>query len=313
MMKHLILSLLLISSYWVSAQKLASNFNSSRNWMNNKKEIYFTAGATQFLGDLGGRDRIGTQKSPADIDWAATRFGFGAGYRFRFHPFWATSTNLYFGLVSGDDAHTNEIIRNSRNLHFRAQLVELSQRIEFIIFANEQVGARYSLRGVKGMRSKADQIYLFTGIGGVFFNPQQKINGDWTHLHPLSTEGQGLPGGADEYMRFTASVPMGLGFKIALRGEWRLGMELSYHLTFTDYIDDVSTTYYDRDFLAANIGPEAAAAADPSNKNNNWFDAGQQRGNPDDNDTYLFANIVLTRNLGKRMARGPRWRGRPKY
>ncbi len=312
-MKYLILTLFFVVGTHVSAQKLASNFNTSRNWMNNKKEVYFAAGATQFLGDLGGRDQVGTQKSLADIDWAATRFGFGAGYRFRFHPFWATSTNLYFGLLSGDDAHTNELIRNSRNLHFRSQLIELSQRIEFILFANEQVGARYSLKGVKGMRSKADQIYLFTGIGGFFFNPQMRIDGDWTNLHPLKTEGQGLPGGPDEYSRFSASIPMGIGFKVALRGEWRIGMEVSYHLTFTDYIDDVSGNYYDRDYLMENIGPESAYASNPAKANHNWFDRGQQRGNPDDNDTYFLANIVLTRNLGKKMPRGPKWRGRPKY
>ena len=277
--------------------QFASHFNTNSNWEANRREIFLAVGATQFMGDLGGRDRIGTQKSIIDWDWAAVRMGAGLGYRYRFKPKWATTTKLYFGYVSGDDAHTNEIIRNSRNLSFRSPLLELSQRIEFNIYTHERIGARYSIPGLKGMKSKAEFIYIYTGIGGFFFNPQMNIEGRWTNLHPLRTEGQGLPDGPDEYKRISISIPFGIGFKVSIGQFWRIGLEMDYHLTFTDYLDDVSTDYYNPQVLASNFGNDAGYASNPAKQNHSWFAPGQQRGNPDDNDAFFYANIVFTRNI----------------
>jgi hypothetical protein len=295
--------------------QFSSNFNSSRNWSLNKHELFFALGATQFLGDLGGLNKIGSQNSIVDLDWPATRPGVGVGYRFRFHPMWATSTQIYFGLLNGDDANTDEIIRRSRNLSFRSPILELSQRIECILFANERVGARYRIKGLKGSRPKSDLIYIFSGISGFYFNPQAQIDGDWTNLRPLRTEGQGLSGGPDEYSRINFAIPFGVGFKLGMGNFWRIGMELSYNKTFTDYIDDVSTDYYDPSVLAAEVGQDAVYAANPAIENHSWFTSGQQRGNPEDNDSYLFANIVLTRNITypKPKKNRIKWKGRTKF
>ncbi|MFN6014933.1 MAG: hypothetical protein ACK47F_09630, partial [Flavobacteriales bacterium] len=149
-----------------------TNFNTQRNWSLNKKEIMFGFGATQFTGDLGGRDRIGTDYSLVDIDLPSTSIGGMIGFRYRFHPYWATTTSLNIGRLKGDDALTNEVIRESRNLHFRSIVVELHQRIECIVFANEKFGARYKLPGHKGFKDHNEQIYLFTGVGINYFNPK---------------------------------------------------------------------------------------------------------------------------------------------
>lgn len=310
----LLLSLVFVASTTIG--QMASNFNSSRNWSMNKHEIFFAIGGTQFLGDLGGRNQIGTQKSLADIDFNSTRIGGGLGYRFRFHPRFATSTQLYFGLLDGKDSNTDEIIRRSRNLSFRSPLLELSQRLEFILLANEKVGARYKIRGLKGMRPKSDLLYIFSGISGFYFNPQTQINGEWTNLRPLRTEGQGLPGGAEEYGPINFAIPFGIGFKLGIGNFWRIGMEVSYNKTFTDYLDDVSTDYYDPSVLAAEVGDDAVYAANPAIENHGWFTEGMQRGNPNDKDAYLFANIILTRNITYPKQRGGgriKWKGRTKF
>ncbi len=52
-----------------------TNFNTQRNWSLNKKELVFGFGATQFTGDLGGRDNIGKDFSLVDMDFPATGFG----------------------------------------------------------------------------------------------------------------------------------------------------------------------------------------------------------------------------------------------
>jgi hypothetical protein len=274
-------------------------------------------GGTQFLGDLGGRDQIGTDFSLADLDWPSTSLGGMIGYRFRFHPYWATTSSLNIGMLKGDDALTNEIIRESRNLHFRTMIFEFQQRIECIILANEKFGHRYGLGGhSKKMGNHNEQVYLFTGAGVSYFNPKAQYNGKWVALRPLSTEGQGLDGGPAKVLGVTATIPFGIGARMGIGRMWRIGIEATYVKTFSDYIDDVSTVYYDRDILAAQVGPEAAFLSNPSTQNTTWFAAGQQRGDKQ-KDAYFYLNLTVARNITykdyAKARRMNKWKGRYKF
>jgi len=313
-MKLLTGLVLLLSAGYAYSQH--TNFNTQRNWSLNKKEIMFGGGATQFLGDLGGRDQIGKDYSLADIDFPSTFWNGMVGYRYRFHPYWATSSVLNVGMVRGNDALTNEIIRESRNLHFRSMVIEYSQRIECIILANEKFGARYRIPGMKGFKNHNEQIYLFTGVGVSYFNPKAQYNGNWTALRPLRTEGQGLAEGPKEYLPVTATIPFGIGFRMGIGRMWRLGIEATYVKTFTDYMDDVSGTYYDPSALASQVGPEAAYLSNPSVQNSSWFAAGQQRGDKQ-NDAYFYLNLVFYRNITykdyAKARKAPKWKGRYKF
>jgi len=313
-MKYLIyLSLFFVGT----AYSQHTNFNTQRNWSLNKKEIMFGIGATQFLGDLGGRDQVGKDYSLADLDLPSTGIGGMIGFRYRFHPYFATTTSLNVGLLRGNDALTNEIIRESRNLHFRSIIVELSQRLEIIILANEKFGARYSLSGhSKKMREKNTQLYIFGGIGIAYFNPKAKYQGSWTALRPLSTEGQGLDGGPAKVSPITATIPLGIGFRIGINRMWRIGIEATYVKTFSDYIDDVSGEYYDPNILATQVGPEAAYLSNPSTQNSTWFSKGQQRGD-EQKDAYFYLNLTVYRNITykdyAKQRRMNKWKGRYKF
>ena len=314
-MKNLLFfSILLITPILFSQN--GGGFGNSKNWSLNKHEIYFSVGTSQFLGDLGGLNKQGSQNSLVDLDFSSTRIGGGIGYRFRFHPRWATSTQIHLGLVSGADSNTDEVIRRSRNLSFRSPIIELSQRLEFIIFSIEDGGSRYSRLGSRGRSTKADFFYIFSGISGFYFNPQTKIDESWTNLRPLRTEGQGLPGGKEEYGRLSFAIPIGIGFRVAFSKFWRIGLETSYNKTFTDYIDDVSTEYFNPSVLAETGGKNAVYAGNPSIENHTWFTEGQQRGNSEDNDAYLFTSITITRNVTYKKTRGmsrSKWNGKAKF
>lgn len=270
-----------------------TNFNTQRNWSLNKKEILFGIGATQFTGDLGGRNQIGKDYSLRDIDIQSTGIGGMIGFRYRFHPFWATTTTLNGGLLRGNDAFTNEVIRESRNLHFRSLYFELQQRIECIVYSNEKFGARYRLPGHKGFKDHNQQIYLFTGVGASYFNPKAQYNGSWTALRPLGTEGQGLADGPKKYLPVTATIPFGIGVRFGLGRMWRIGVEATYVKTFTDYIDDIHGTYVDPSLLST---PAAQYLSNPANNNTAWFAPGQQRGDKN-NDAYYNLNLVVYRNI----------------
>lgn len=299
-------------AFLTSTMAQHTNFNTQRNWSLNKKEIMFGVGATQFLGDLGGRDRIGTDYSLRDIDWASTNIGGMVGFRYRFHPYFATSTTLTGGMIRGNDALTNEIIRNSRNLHFRSFVIELAQRFEVILLANEKFGARYKVKGLNHAKDKNFQLYAFGGVGVMYYNPKAMYQGNWVALRPLRTEGQGLDGGAKPYKPVTMTIPMGIGVRIGLNRMWRIGLEASYVKTFSDYIDDVGGVYYDPAVLANEVGASSAYLSNPSHQNSTWFTPGEQRGDKQ-KDAIFYANIVVYRNITYKDYAGDRrkqtWRG----
>lgn len=312
--------LLLLFASTTLAYAQHTNFNTQSNWALNKKEVMLGFGATQFTGDLGGRNQIGTDFSLVDIDWPSTSLGGMLGYRFRFHPYWATTTSLNIGMVRGDDALTSELVRESRNLHFRSMIFEIQQRIEVIVLANEKFGHRYGLAGhSKKMKNHNEQLYLFTGVGASYFNPKARYNGEWVALRPLKTEGQGMTGGPSEVLGVTATIPFGIGARMGIGRMWRIGLEATYVKTFTDYIDDVSGVYYDPAILAAGGGEQAQQAAyfsNPAQNNTAWFSPGQQRG--DDNlDAYYYVNIFVARNITykdyAKSRRMHRWNGRYKF
>ncbi len=292
-MKYITLTILSIVSTISIAQ--SSNFNTQRNWAMNKKEISIGLGATSFLGDLGGANQIGTDYSLKDIDFNSTHFGGSASFRYRFHPYYATSTMVNLGFLRGNDALTTEQFRNMRNLNFRSFFVMLSQRFEIIVLANEKIGRRYNIPGLRGFTDHNEQLYLIAGIGAMYYNPKAMYQGGWVGLHDLHTEGQGLPGGPANYKRVTATVPLGVGFRMGINRMWRIGLEATYVKTFSDYIDDVHGVYYDPAIIGASYGAQAAILSNPSNTPT-AFNPGSQRGDKQ-KDAFLYVNIMVTRNI----------------
>jgi hypothetical protein len=206
-----------------------------------------------------------------------------------------------WGYLHGDDAVTKNVVRNSRNLSFRSMIGEFNLIAEIYPWG-ERVTPRYKLTGVRSIHGNAAftiMPYFFTGIGMTLFNPKAQLNGDWVALQPLNTEGQGLEGRPEPYQRITVNFPLGAGAKYLIDKKWSLSFDLSVRYTLTDYMDDVSTTYYDPAILEANFGPESAIlsnrALDPTDGNfgvtnfSNGLVAYKQRGNPRYNDAYIFA------------------------
>lgn len=285
MNKRLLIVLLLVIPVVVSAQR--------RN--RYKYEFIMGLGASNFLGELGGANQIGTNFMK-DLEFSLTRPAVMLGVRYKNSRYFGYKGALYFGMVNGNDQLTTEPYRNNRNLHFRSPIVELSGQFEGYL-TKEQQGHLYRIKNAKGMKHIDMQVYGFVGVGAFFFNPQAMYGGQWVNLQPLGTEGQGLKPGTKKYMRINVAVPLGIGFKYAIDRRWSLGLEYGIRKTFTDYIDDVSTVYY-RD--TNNVWtPMQHYLADPSLGNIQLPDGvevtghGQQRGDSKDKDSYMFAHLTV--------------------
>ena len=279
----------------------------SAKWKRMRYEIFYGLDATNFMGELGGANQVGTNFAK-DFEISMTRPAVSLGFRYKFYEKVSGKAMLTYGFLRGDDKTTTEPTRANRNLNFYSPLVEFSLTGEYHI-TKERVGHRYNLRRVRGVKGFKVNVYFFGGVSLFWFNPKGKdAEGKWHNLHSLGTEGQGLIPTREPYHRLQLAIPFGVGFKYGLNRKWSIGLELGIRKTFTDYIDDVSTTYYNNKRIKEVKGDFAAYLADPSSGDNpSWTYGGEQRGDPNDKDSYMLFIINLTYKL--RTGRG----GLPKF
>jgi hypothetical protein len=241
-----------------------------------KSEVGFLVGTSFYMGELN-----------PSTPFAASQFAGGIFYRYNINGRFALRGNLLFATVAGSDAKTNK--NNPRNLSFTSPITELSAIFEInFMELNPAVTS-----GKKNWFSP----YLFGGIAVFNFNPKAEYEGVMYALQPLGTEGQGLPGMPRKYALTSIAIPFGLGFKINFAKRISVGIEWGMRFTFTDYLDDVSTVYFDNALLAELRSPLAAALADRSEIKHV---AGAGRGNPRTKDWYSFAGVSMSFKLGNR-------------
>jgi hypothetical protein len=311
LLKRLTLTLVLVCGI-AEARVEAQYFRNSNYWKTHRNEWSFGLGVSNFLGELGGRNQIG---SPFiwDLELSQTKPAVSVSHRYYTFEKQSVRTTIQYGVLAGNDNLTTETFRHNRNLAFRTDLYELSIVYE-IHFYKEQLGHVYDLRGVVGEKSSRVGLYAFAGIGGFYFNPKAPVGNGYVELRPLGTEGQGLPNGPEEYKLLQFCIPMGVGVRKALAKNWSAGFELQYTKTFTDYIDDVSGVYYDGDAIAAAYGPLAQYLADPSLHEPEAGPAptaaGQQRGDPTDLDAYIFFKFQLHYKVFKYKTSSKKYRTR---
>lgn len=241
-----------------------------------------SAGVSSYLGEFGGGE--GTRRDfVADMKLNYTRWTVGGFYRYRVSPKIGLKASLNYIRLSGDDAETANPARRARNLNFKNDMFEFLINGEFYIYKVNDVGRT-------GRYSTDFNLYLFGGVGMFYSNPKgESTNGEWVSLRPLKTEG--VP-----YSSLNLTVPLGIGFYYTIDRKYRLGMELGWRTTFTDYIDDASTVYInDFDGISNRTTPELldeinAGSEEDLVKPDN-FTVGSKRGDPEHNDSYMTVTV----------------------
>lgn len=313
-MKRFFLHILIL----ISVQSLYSQgFSRAGDWKKTRKEVFVSMGSSHFLGDLGGKDRTGTDFSPVDLDYGQTRTAFGAGFRYRVEKWFNVTGTFNYLVLRGDDAETQEKFRNNRNLNFKTNIFELSARVEFG-YSSARSGNRYSIKKTLSSRvhKRNWNLYAYTGLGGFYYNPKGRMsNNQYVALRPLHTEGQGLPGGPKQYSNYAINIPFGIYYKVTWDRKWSLGIDFCWRKTFTDYIDDVSTVYYDRAALGAAYGPVSVKMSDPNKGEIYGFSSPAADGTPAQRgdiqkDTYFSLQITAGYTIKKQKRKKARLRSK---
>jgi hypothetical protein len=314
--------LFLIIPFFFNAQFYNKNFFKS-----HRHEISFGIGGSSCLTDLGG----GSSEAKAfllDMDIQSTSFVSNFSYLYYLRNNISLRASLAYAKVSGDDALSGDLFRKNRALNFNTTVVELSSIVEYTLI-KEKSGNKFGLKnssGIFGALKNPIQfgVYLFAGIGTFYYDPWGtnnflNSNGDIVgdgkkyRLRELHTEGQGFDGGPEEfsekkgstYKKFAICIPFGFGIKKSFSNTFGINLEASYRFTNTDYLDDVSTNYYDRDKLKtemtnlynADVGNNAYIMS--GTQTGNGTNPGDQRGNPKSDDSYMFLTISVYKKLTK--------------
>jgi hypothetical protein len=264
-------------------------------------EAGITIGPSNFLGDLGGNMGRGTTFLK-DNNIQMTKLTFGGYVSYHPNELLAFRFAMNFGTLEGDDAIINrkgglEEARKNRNSNFRSKFSEallLAEIYPTVLFLEDDPTDNW-----RKLRP-----YGVIGIGGFKYNSEglDPVTNTWVKLKPLRTEGQGFteyPNRA-EYKLTQMNIPMGIGIKYFLSDNVNLSFEIIHRKTFTDYIDDVSTTYIDP-ALFYNYMPadQAQLAARMANKSlNAVYGPGMKRGTEKNNDAYYSAGFKLGFRLG---------------
>jgi hypothetical protein len=235
-------------------------------------------GVSNYLGDIGGG--AGTRRNfVADMKLAKTRWNFGGFVRYKWRPKVSIKLALDYLRLEGDDKLSSNPARNARNFNFKNDVYDLGATAEYFFYENNDLGNTYRYRN--GFRA-----YVFGGVGALYTNPKTLYQGTWIALQPLATEGV-------QYKKIVMNIPMGVGFYFTFNKKHRVGFEMNYRKTFTDYLDDISGNYpadpgdaYTRGLIlrTTELGPQS----DPAYVSHTW---GAKRGDNTHKDSYIGMNF----------------------
>src|SRR5690554_3637227 len=263
-----------------------------------------SVGASNYLGEIGGGS--GDAKPfLMDMKMQQTKMAFGGFFRYQVHERISVKLQMNFVRIGGADKFSSDPQRIARNLSFRTDIYEAMVTGEYSFWIMNNV-SKYS-------RTRIDfEAYAFTGFGALLYYPHAQMDGKWYALRPLATEGVD-----NKYSKATIAIPLGVGAHYTFDNKYRLGVEVGYRFTFTDYLDDVSSRYAspsDLPYAESVYFADRSAEAYASNKYDNLPDpkhyggtetTNPRRGNPETNDGYLLfqVNASMKINQGRNFQR----------
>ena len=242
-----------------------------------KYQLELSAGIINYQGDLQPHIFTFKQSKPA----------LGAFIKYQVSGHFTARAGFSIGSLYADDKFNRSYLQ-SRNLNFRTKLTEA------------QIGLECYLMNIQEHKFSP---YITVGLASFHFNNYTYDQaGNKIYLNPLSTEGEGLVEypGRKKYKLTQAAFPFGEGFLYKINCNMSISAEFCQRKLFTDYLDDVSTTYIDQNVLLSERGAKAVELAfrgDEFPGGTAYPPDGEGRGNPKQHDWYYTATIKCSIGL----------------
>lgn len=260
-MRKLLTALFLLSLFASHAQNFLS-------WQYTDRYFSFSAGTgtSSYFGELNANNSLNNNISLINLGIEArllNRLG-------------ARIDASYFKLNGNDNSASDSSFQRQRNLSFESK--NFHAQLHFIYYLKPYQGDYYK-------RWNFDP-YLFSGVGYLNYNPTAELGGERYSLREAQTEGV-------SYKKWTTTIPAGIGGKFKVNEFLNVNLELSYHFTFTDYLDDVSNTY-GTEFATVTARLLSDRKDEVGVVNPTFYDQiqpGARRGDPSNNDRFLQISI----------------------
>lgn len=228
---------------------------------------------TMELGGFVGTSYYIGELNPG-LPFNQSQLAYGGLVRYNLNPRWAIKFNYYKGKVKGSDA-TGASVKD-RELDFISDINDFSLVAEFNFWEY-----------YTGSKKSYFTPFIFGGVSYFTFKPKSQSG---VLLQPLGTEGQNIGfAGRSPYNQFSFALTFGIGVKYSVNKRIGLALECGMRKTLTDYIDDISTTYY---LNGTNINPDNTGEilSDPTMSHDEYM----QRGNDQNNDWYNYTGVTIT-------------------
>ena len=272
---------IILSAFFISALVCGTSAQERFNPVELQGEFGVTFGAAHYFGDLNTRASLNRPK-----------IAIGAFYRKQFNNYLAARLAVHYAQLGYSDTYSKNEYQKQRNLSFNTDIFEIALSGDFNFFRYQPGDPDHSFTP-----------YVTLGLGLFSYNPYAYLNGKKYYLRPLGTEGQNISytdaatgTTRKPYGSMSMCVPIGMGIKYNINDKFNLSFQIAHRLTFTDYLDDVSTTYIGADKF---INPTALALQDRSFEKvaNVIGIEGRQRGWSKQKDQYIIAEIGVTFNI----------------
>lgn len=209
------------------------NSISAQSWKLRRWEITAGIGTAHIFGDFTGESSLNNENlyGLKDVTLSDSRPSVMLAMRYKATERISARMNFIYGrgVANGSKGGVYQ-----RDAIAKTNLIEITPQAEFY-FLKE--GRKFKSSAIFNKRGMVNNFattsgYVFGGVGGIMYNPT-KIEGTWLNSRTESEVKIGSP-------QFTATFPLGIGFKYILDSRFVLGVEIGGRYTLSDYVDGFS-------------------------------------------------------------------------
>ncbi|QKG79008.1 DUF6089 family protein [Tenuifilum thalassicum] len=207
-----------------------------QSWKQNRIDININLPINHYFGDVGNSAGSGFVTSIKDFRLRALRGGFGGGISFKINSFITTQATVNTGFLGNTD---DGAYYSSRGYRFSTFGSEIAAKGLYFIIPESNQNYYYSIMDLRGgLRhiNKPFSLYVFLGVGGLFFNTS--VNDAMLSRVPPdgSTKKE-----IDDSKHISLIIPFGIGCKYEFLPRFQFGAELGAKYSTTDYLDGFSS------------------------------------------------------------------------